>query len=226
MKRLHPPPPSVVFHHWPSSAGAALRWLNGTEDPLQVDFRIQPEPKTRRDPPLLPSYFEGVVLDVPQQRLWEWKLLGAVRVSVEDQPCEVLQGGEAVGLVDGPLQFQHHGRALNGLRAGFGRALLLQPPLVCFVFWSHVVLHQAGHVGERGEAGPGRGAGVQEELGAAVLDAYAGGTAGGPDRQRQHVERVAAVTDQKRPFRSLLQRSVGLGCCHGPPVPSCADTLL
>lgn len=142
---------------------------------------------------------------------------------VDDQPREVLQGGEAVGLVHGTLQFQHHRCALNALMGVLGGGLLLQLPLIRLVLWAHVVLHQAGHVGEGGEAGPGRGAGVQQKLGAAVLDAYAGGTAGGPDRQGQHVERVAAVPDQESPFRSLLQGSVGLSCCYGSPVPSCSD---
>lgn len=169
------------------------------------------------------SYFEGVVLNVPQQRLGEWELLGAVRVPVDDQPREVLQGGEAVGLVHGTLQFQHHRCVLNALLGGLRGGLLLRLPLVRLVLRAHVVLHQARHVGEGREAGPGRGAGVQQELGAAVLDAYAGGTAGGPDRQRQHVERVAAVPNQESPLRSLLQGSVGLSCCYGSPVPSCSE---
>lgn len=100
---------------------------------------------------------------------------------VDDEPCEVLQGGEAVGLVDGTLQFQHYRCALNGLLRGFGRSLLVQPLLVCFALWSHVVLHQARNVGEGQEVWPGWGAGIQEKMGTAVLDPYTGGTAGGPD---------------------------------------------
>lgn len=144
----------------------------------------------------------------------------AVSVSVDDEAREVLQRGEALGLVHRPLQFQYHGRLLKSLLRSFGGNLLLHLPLLRFPLWSHVVLHQAGHVGEGRYAGPGGGAGVQQELGAAVLNAYAGGSSCGPDREGQHVQRVAAVPNQEGSFRCLLKCSVGLGCSHSSPVPS------
>lgn len=109
-----------------------------------------------------PSHLEGVVLDVAQQRPGERELLGANAVPVDGEACEVLQGGEGLGLVHRPSQLQHHRALLYCLWTGFLGGLLL--PLLLLLDsppGAHVVLHQAGHVGEGRKAGSGGGAGVQ-----------------------------------------------------------------
>lgn len=144
-------------------------------------------------------------------------------MSVDDEPCEVLQRGKALRLVHSRPQLQYQGRLLKSIVAGLGGGLVLHPPLLCCPLCSHVVLHQTGHAGEGGEAGPSLGAGIQLELGSTVLDPYAGGSASSPDRQGQHVQRVAAVPYQKGSLRRVLKRSVGLSRRYCSPVPSCTD---
>lgn len=147
---------------------------------------------------------------------------------VDDEAGQMLQRRETLGLVDGPFQFEHHARVLHRLLQGLWqrgrrrrRRLLPHLPLLVFPLGSHVVLHQAGHVGKGREAGLGLRVGVEQELGPAVLDPYAGGAPGRPDREGQHVQRVAAVSYQKGPFGRLLERSMGLSRSHSPPVPTC-----
>lgn len=103
-------------------------------------------------------------------------------MSVDDEAGEMLQRREALRLVDGPFEFQYHARVLDRLLQGLWQGRLVpRLPLLVFPLWSHVVLHQAGHVGKGRKAGLGLGVGVEQKLGPAVLDPYAGGAPGSPD---------------------------------------------
>lgn len=52
---------------------------------------LRPAPEGQR-----PSYVERIVLQVAQQRLWEWQLVGAVGVSVDGEARQVLQRREGL----------------------------------------------------------------------------------------------------------------------------------
>lgn len=52
------------------------------------------------------SYMERVVLQVAQQRLREWQLLGTFCVSVDGKAHQVLQSWEGLWFVQGVHQFQ------------------------------------------------------------------------------------------------------------------------
>lgn len=151
---------------------------------------------------------ERVVLQVAQQRLWEWQLLGAAGVSVDGEARQVLQRGEGLRFVQGLHQLQGHAavfrRELGRVGLGFGVDVTGRLTLRR-VARAHVVLYEAENVREGLQVRQARGNGVQPEGALAVLDAYAGRPAAGLHRQGQHVLRVTAVPHQKRAFRPFQQ---------------------
>ncbi len=152
---------------------------------------------------------ERVVLQVAQQRLWEWQLVGAVGVSVDGEARQVLQRGEGLWFAQGVHQLQRHSTVLSwvlcSVRLCFGMDVLRCLALRC-VTQAHVVLYEAENIWEGLEVWQAGGNGVQPEGAPAVLDAYAGGSTAGLHRQCQHVLRMAAVPHEKRAFR-LFQES-------------------
>lgn len=170
-----------------------------------VTLPLCPAPEPQR-----PSYVKRVVLQVAQQRLWEWQLLGASGVSVDGEARQVLQRGEGLWFVQGLHQLQRHAavfrRELGRVGLGFGLDVIGRLTLRR-VAQAHVVLYEAENIREGLQLRQARGNGVQPEGALAVLDAYAGRPTAGLHRQGQHVLRVTAVTHQKRAFR-LFQQSL------------------
>lgn len=147
---------------------------------------------------------ERVVLQVAQQRLWEWQLVGAAGVSVDDEARHVLQRREGLWFVQGVHQLQRHSAVLRCV-PGWIRFCFRMDVTRCLalrrVARAHVVLYEAENIWEGLQVRqPGRN-GVQPERAPAVLYAYTGRSTAGLHRKGQHVLRMTAVPQEKRAFR-------------------------
>ena len=85
-------------------------------DPRQGHTPWCPAPEGQR-----PSYVETIVLQVVQQRLWEWQLVRRVCVSVDGDASQVLQSRKSLWLVQGLRQLERHSAVLSHV---FGRVRL------------------------------------------------------------------------------------------------------
>lgn len=56
---------------------------------------------------------ERIVLQVVQEPLWEWQLVGAVCVSVDGEACQVLQRREGLRSAKGAHEPQRHATVLS-----------------------------------------------------------------------------------------------------------------
>lgn len=129
-----------------------------------------------------PSYVERVVLQVAQQRLREWQLVGAVGVSVDGEARQVLQRREGLRFVQGVHQFQRHSTVFSCVR-GRVRLCFGMDVITRLALWrvarAHVVLYEAENIWEGLQMRQARGNGVQPERAPAVLYAYTGRSAAG-----------------------------------------------
>ena len=93
-----------------------------------------------------PSYMEGVVVQVAQQRLGDRQLVGAAGVSVDGKACQVLQRGERLRPVQGAHQLQRDLAVFSCIPGWIG------PGFGAYVTgrraWTHVVLYEAENIGE------------------------------------------------------------------------------
>lgn len=103
---------------------------------------------------------EGVVLQVAHQWAWQWQLVRTACAAVDGEACEVLEGGEGLGLVQGPLELQQYCALLNCPLGRLATMSFLQLPLLHLPPWSHIVLHHARNIREGQKAGSGWRAGV------------------------------------------------------------------
>lgn len=196
------------------------------EWPWPMFLSACPAPQRKR-----PSYVERVVLQVAPERLWEWQLVGAVRVSVDGEACQVLQRREGLGSVQGAHELQRHATvlccALNRAGLCFGvDVVLIRCLALRRVAWAGVVLYQAENIGEGLQVRQAWGEGVQPERAPAVLYSYTGGSTAGLHWQGQHVLRVAAVPHQECAFTFRQEGVSSLTRWDGTPVPACNKMVL
>lgn len=146
---------------------------------------------------------ERVVLQVAQQKLWEWQLAVAARASVDGEARQVLQRREGLWFVQGVRQLQRHSTVLSCVLGKVSRRFGMDV-IRWLAPWSvaqtHVVLYEADNIWEGLQVRHARGNGVQPERAPAVLYAHTGRSTAGLHRQGQHVPRMTAVPHEKRAF--------------------------